>query len=323
VKMADVKLASVPGIAGVPTGANDKEQIQWLVTAYSALEDCDVRLMRDLENALQSLDSNNVKELDANITKFNNLVANAIVSNTIITNTLTAQKGYIAELTVDEIDTSDMVIRYLLPSTDPLRLAPIGYWRGRDQFIEFFDAQIPDPLDVEEVQVTGRTGAPLYWLDAESIGTGITETETAYPVMRFVYNGPDGIGFVKLSIFHRHDDVTGYYNPLIKLGAGSGTGDNATATIEKKSDGLYFTYTATGEGEIDAGEEVSIALTNDGVFINGLLYELSALNIASNSFQATYGDITFDSALTKDGTGRIAAITTGGVTVPITYNEVM
>jgi hypothetical protein len=231
--------------------------------------------MRDLENALQSLDSVNVTELDANITKFKNLEvdtayintiianyieANTIVSNTIITNILTAQKGYIAELTVDEIDTSDMVLRYLLPSADPLRLSPIGYWRGRDQFIEFFDAQIPDPLDVDEVQVTGRTGAPLYWLDAESIGTGITETETDFPVMRFVYNGPDGIGFVKLSIYHEYDETTGYYIPKIALGAGSGTGNNAKGFIYKGATGLYFDYMHSVTGALRR-----IMLTDDGI----------------------------------------------------------
>jgi len=321
---------AVPRLPGVEEGRNQTETIQNLFDAY-------VKLRREVEFLLNNLDSKNVKELDANVTRIKNLIvdtayintliadyieANTIVSNTIITNTLTAQKGYIAELTVDEIDTSDMVIRYLLPSTDPLRLAPIGYWRGRDQFIEFFDAQIPDPLDVDEIQVTGRTGAPLYWLDAESIGTGITETETAYPVMRFVYNGPDGIGFVKLSIFHRYDDETGYYNPLIKLGAGNGVGDNATATIEKQTDGLYLTYIATGAGSVAAGESVSIGLTNDGLILNGLTFLLDALNIASDSFQATYGEAIYNATLAKDVDGRITQINTGEKVIPVTYDEV-
>jgi hypothetical protein len=273
--MADVKLGSVPGIAGVPTGANDKEKIQWLVTAYSALEDSYVRLMRDLANALQTLDSTNVTELDANITKLKNLEvdtayintiianyieANTIVSNTIITNTLTAQKGYIADLTVDSIDTSDMVKRYLLPSTDPLRLAPVGYFRGNDQHLDWYDAQIPEPLDPGEIQVTGRSGALLYWLDADSIGTGITETETAYPVMRFVYNGPDGIGFVKLSIYHEYDETTGYYLPKIVLGAGTGTENNAKGFIYKGATGLYFDYMHSVTGALRR-----IMLTDDGI----------------------------------------------------------
>jgi len=239
------------------------------------------------------------------------------VSNTVIVNNLTAQKGYIAELTVDQIDTSDMVLRYLLPPSDPLRLAPIGYWRGRDQFIEFFDAQIPDPLDVDEVQVTGRTGALLYWLDAENIGIGITETATAYPVMRFVYNGPDGIGFVKLSIFHRYDEVTGYYNPLIKLGAGSGVGDNATATIEKKTDGLYLTYTATGAGERDAGEEVSVALTDDGVFITP--YDLEEIDFSASGFDVTYSGESYAWTWTKDGAGKITQLQIDGRSIPVTW----
>jgi hypothetical protein len=63
-----------------------------------------------------------------------------VVSNTIIVNNLTAQKGNIAELTVDQIDTSDKVQRYLLPDINPLRKGKVNYWRGYDQNLEFVEA---------------------------------------------------------------------------------------------------------------------------------------------------------------------------------------
>jgi len=135
---------------------------------------------------------------------------------------------------------------------------------------------------VDEIQVTGRTGAPLYWVDAESIGTGITETENDFPVMRFVYNGPDGIGFVKLSLLHRYDSGTGNYNPLIELGAGTGVGENGKAEIEKKSDGLYITYVATGAGTLSAGTEVVFSLTDDGSTGGGGSSDPATINVNLN-----------------------------------------
>jgi hypothetical protein len=244
-------------------------------------------------------------------------VENVIIANTMVTNVLTAQKGYIAELTVDQLDSSDKVARYKMLTTNPLRKAPVGFILISDQHIDFIDAQyIGDIEGVEQrEQATTRNGDPVYWLDETM--TGITEDVTDYPVWQFKYTE-----HVKLQIFHRYDSETGYYNPLFRLGAGNGVGDNATAEIEKKSDGLYLTYTATGAGSVSAGETVSLVLGDDGAIINGLTYLLDALNIATNSFQATYGEVNYNATLTKDLDGRITQINTGEKVIPITYNEV-
>jgi hypothetical protein len=240
-------------------------------------------------------------------------VENVIVANTMVTNVLTAQKGYIARLTVDKIDTSDKVPNYLASDK-----SIIGYWRGYNQYIEYIEAEyVGDVEGVPQTEQAEDNGSPLYWLDADNIGTGITTDVTDYPVMQYQYTE-----YVKMRLYHRLDTETGHYNPVIRLGAGNGVGDNATAEIEKKSDGLYITYTATGAGSVAAGETVSFVLGDDGAIINGLTYLLDALNIATNSFQATYGEVNYNATLTKDLDGRITQINTGEKVIPITYNEV-
>ena len=122
--MADTKLGELPGIGDMSPAATDKEKIDYLVNAYKRIEDSIVMLMRDISNAMQTIDSSNVPALDAKITKIKNLTAENIItetliSNTIINNYLTAQKGYIADLTVDKLDTSDKVLRYKKGFTSP------------------------------------------------------------------------------------------------------------------------------------------------------------------------------------------------------------
>lgn len=58
-----------------------------------------------------------------------------VVSNTIITQTLAAEKGNIAELTVDQLDTSDKVQNYLSENK-----ADVNYIKAYDQHIEFITA---------------------------------------------------------------------------------------------------------------------------------------------------------------------------------------
>jgi len=270
--MADVKLGSVPGIAGVPTGANDKEKIQWLVTAYSALEDSYVRLMRDLENALQSLDSNNVKELDANITKFKNLVADTIITNTLVTQTLYAEKGYIAELTVDQLDTSDKVQRYLLDPSDPLRTAPVYYVKVFDQYVQHIEAIIEDEPATTE-QVTLRDGTTLLYWSPNELGVidhkGTTTTANDYPVTIWHYTE-----YIKMESTFK--DIEGTTIPMTQYGVGTGTGDNGKGYAYK--DALNAMH--VGVYHSTTGDPIEIALDNDGLRKVGGTGDVQVRNVA-------------------------------------------
>jgi len=282
--MADVKLGSVPGIAGVPTGANDKEKIQWLVTAYSALEDSYVRLMRDLENALQSLDSNNVKEIDANITKFKNLVADTIITNTLVTQTLYADKGYIAELTVDQLDTSDKVQRYLLSPSDHQRTAPVYYIKAYDQHIQHIEARIEDdPAQTE--QVTLRDGiTKLYWSpNAEGVidHKGTTTTANEYPVTIFKY-----AEYVKREISFFLQDGTTIPIDVFGVGTGSEIDPNrGKGFILKDTSGLLLKYIKAD------GTEVWMRLGENGAEGSlGKDVEVTAIEFNTEGMDVTYAD---------------------------------
>lgn len=268
-----------------------------------------------------------------------------VISNTTITNVISAEKGNIAELTVDQIDTSDMVRRYLLPDTNPLRKGPVGYWRGYDQFIEFVKAEYAGDINGEpnKVQVTNRNLDPLYWLDAEHIGTGITTDATSYPVWRFVYNGEDGLGLVALKIYHKPDPETGYSYPLMEFGAGNPLG-RQKGFLYKDTDEFAMTYTKASDGT-----ETGMSIIDDGpqnvngvgvkamrnTFITpyqpteaqfGDLWinpnggdELQAIAFGTTGFSVTYSGEQYTWAWTKDTAGRITKLSIDGQDIPVTW----
>ncbi|MCF8020904.1 MAG: phage tail protein [Vallitaleaceae bacterium] len=128
-----------------------------------------------------------------------------VISETTITQTLAAQTGTIAELTVDSIETSDKVQKYLVSDT-----SDVDYWRGQDQFIKFITATT-DGLSTE--QVVDRNGMPLYWLD--DTYEGVSQDVTSYPVLQYVYTELE-----KMKI--QFEDVNGVQVPSIVMGAGAG-----------------------------------------------------------------------------------------------------
>ncbi len=223
------------------------------------------------------------------------------ISNTVITQTLAAETGTIAQLTVDQVETSTKVQNYLAGNK-----GDVNYIKIFEQYIQFITAST-DGATTE--QAKDRRGSNLYWTD--DTHTGTTTDVTAYPVMIYVYTE-----LVKAEFAFESDGTN--YVPQIVLGTGDGVvGNSAKAIIKKGTTGLELNYFRSNTGELR-----QIRLADDGVYINGLLYELTALNIASGSFQASYGDLTKNAILTKDSTGRITAITTEDVAIPITYNEV-
>jgi hypothetical protein len=155
-----------------------------------------------------------------------------LVSNVFITNILSAQKGYIAELTVDQLDTSKKVQLYLDSDT-----SDDNYVRIADKSIELVTAST-DGLTTE--QVTDRSGASLYWTDDTHVE--ITTEETEFPVLIYVYTE-----LVKWKLsFELIDDV---YVPIMTVGAGEGEGDNEKFFLFKGPDGPVQRYVTT-DGEI-------------------------------------------------------------------------
>lgn len=84
------------------------------------------------------------------------IVAENIISNTFITQSLTATKGYIAELTVDQLDTSDKIANYLAGDT-----SDVNYIKIQNQVVEFITATAVIPTPVANVFTNGLTFTDL------------------------------------------------------------------------------------------------------------------------------------------------------------------
>ena len=144
----------------------------------------------------------------------------------LISPSIYAGKATIAEVTVDELDTSDKVQKYL--STDK---TDDNYQRLYDQYHEFVTAHT-NGLDENKVQATDRSGNALYWLDDKH--EAASKTVTAYPVYLYQYAET-----TKLKIgFGDDPGGSGFYIPMIELGAGTGTNNNGKGFMYKGLSGF-------------------------------------------------------------------------------------
>lgn len=194
-------------------------------------------------------------ELSANI-------INAL--SVLITPNLYADKGYIAELTVDMLDTGNKVLNYLNSDT-----SDVNYIKIYDQYLQFITASTDGSATV---QATNRGGTPLYWMDETH--TAATTTVTDYPVMIYTYTE-----LVKMQFAFVNDGTN--YTPQIIFGAGTGGPNDAGKTfMYKATNGYYIDYrhSVTGESTIfkitDAGIDFSMFPTmtfSENVVVNGMV----------------------------------------------------
>ncbi|MDP4133998.1 MAG: phage tail protein [Bacillota bacterium] len=167
-----------------------------------------------------------------------------IYAGSVSANQIRGQMGYIVDLTVDQLDTSDKVQRYLISDT-----TAVNYIKEYDQTIQFITANT-DGTQTE--QLKNRDNEPLYWND--NTHTGITTEVTDYPVTIYKYTE-----LVKGQITFERNLETQAYEPKIILGAGTGTGSNGKAVVWKDGEGLLLSYTKS------TGEEVYIRLGENGI----------------------------------------------------------
>ena len=169
-------------------------------------------------------------ELSANI-------INAL--SVLISPNLYARKATIIELTVDQLDTSDKVQKYL--SNDD---SDDNFQRIFDQYHEFITAQT-DGLETNKAQALNRNAEPLYWTDGTytSAGTDVT----AWPVYTFAYEE-----FSKMKIGFDEEPSSGHYVPMIEMGAGSSEESETMgkAYIYKGADGLYIDHYSETNDEL-------------------------------------------------------------------------
>lgn len=166
------------------------------------------------------------------------------ISNTFITQTLAAETAYIAQLTVDQLETSTKVQNYLSSNTQD-----VNYIKIFEQYIQFITAST-DGSETE--QVKNRKSNNLYWLDDTFKGT--TTNVTDYPVLVYNY-----VEHIKMQIMF--ENISGNYVPKIILGVGDGTGANhAKAEIYKGQTGLEINYYKS-----NTGDKRSVLIDDTGV----------------------------------------------------------
>jgi len=189
------------------------------------------------------------------------------ISNTVIVNNLTAAKGNIAELTVDELDTSDKVNNY---KADPQIASDVNYIHIYDQVMAWVTAK---KKETGTLPVYSRSGLQLYWTDETM--TGVTEEANAYPVTTFDYDM-----FQKLKIYFDESDSN---VPIIEMGVGIGDPlypERGRGFISKDANGLLLKYIDT------EGDEGTIRITD---FVDAKQRRLKSCAINKSAGTITLG----------------------------------
>ena len=183
------------------------------------------------------------------------------ISNSSITQTLAAETAYIAQLTVDHLETSTKVQNYLQNNT-----SDVNYIRVYEQYIQFITAST-DGSTTE--QVKDRHNNNLYWIEDTFKGT--TTNVTDYPVMIYEYNE-----LIKSQFAFIHDGIN--YTPQLILGTGTGNTEHSGKTfLYKATDGFYIDYrhSVTGESTI-------FKITDDGIDLSMFPNIIYSENVVTN-----------------------------------------
>lgn len=219
----------------------------------------------------------------------------------LISPNLYAGKATIAEVTVDELDTSNSVQKYLVGDTSADNFQYIY-----DQYQEFITATTDGSAE-NKVHATNRDGGLLYWIDDKH--EAASTTVTAFPVYTYMYNKVTKMKFG----FGDDPSGSGYQVPMLEIGAGTGVDNNAKGFIYKGVSGLYIDYYST------TGELRRVLLSDDGIVLTP--YALKSLDFYANGFQAAYDGDTVSMTWTLDAQGIITAlITPDNVTIPVTWH---
>lgn len=191
-----------------------------------------------------------IRKLQGGVTlsDLTNATVDYLMASTVETINLYALYGDIADLTVDRLLTADKVQRY-----SDADLSDINYLWIQDQHIKFMTGT----TEGNTIQHTDRNGSALYWYDAAH--AGMSTTVTAYPV--YVYDYDE---LCKMEISFIIDPTTGYYTPMIVMGAGDGVKEySAKAILYKGQTGLDISYYAS-----NTAERRRMLLGDDGIYFD-------------------------------------------------------
>ena len=235
---SDKKARSYFNATGAAWQIGDGSGVNWVDKLYIAI-DPETSLAELMFNGKMTVEVIEALKAEIDVT----------VTNTLVTQTLYAEKGVIAELTVDQLDTSDKVQNFLNASA-----ADVNYIKINDQFVQFVTASTNG---LSTVQVVNRNGQLMYWVDNTFKGT--TTNITNFPVMTYVYTE-----HVKMQIAFEFDGINEV--PRMVLGAGTGIGNHGKGYIWKDHTGLMIRYLSGVNGA-----ERNVHLGDDGIRISPII----------------------------------------------------
>ena len=195
------------------------------------------------------------------------IIDGSVSSDATITDALYAEQGDISQLTVDRVETSDKIKRYLNRDSTPLH-----FIRIEGLALQFIIANVSMDGGVPETeQLVSRYGYPVWWqkdVSSATIKDGYpyvgdervytTEDNTGFPVLVYKYN--EGIA---RQIYFEHDAATGFYFCTETFGQGSGvsatTGKTLNQGFMQKSDTNFFLKYRTSNNK-----EIGIQMNDDG-----------------------------------------------------------
>lgn len=296
--VTDAKVSSTANIA--QTKINNTTG--WISTSLSTANDNATLAVNTANSAEAKANSAEAKANSALVTANEALSAGtgAVVSETVIVNNLYASRGRIAELTVDELDTSTKVKKYL--DGDKSQIFYTRIYENKIQLIEAFTD------GVETEQLTDRNGNLLYWIDEEHIGKGITDEITDFPINTYKYEEA-----VKYELLFETD---GTKVPKMIWGQGLGNPafpDRGKGYIFKDETGLVLRYISA------FGHDRFIKLGEDG--IEGVDSDAKTIDIYENGLSVEYADgKVHDWDWTKDSQGRIDYVINNTTNLETTIN---
>lgn len=195
------------------------------------------------------------------------LIEGAVQSEANITDSLYAEQGDISQLTVDRLETSDKIRRYL--SKDKSSMSFIRVEGLKLQFI-IATVSLDDSGNPKTEQLENRYGSLMYWKkdisDAEIINgypyvdderIYATEDDTGFPIMVYSYEEA-----VVRQIYFVYDQLTGANYCTETFGQGSETnaaGELLNQGWMQKTTKQFFMKYRTGEGK-----EIGIQMNNSG-----------------------------------------------------------
>lgn len=282
----DNMIVSESGLVGMYSGELGPEDVRF----WAGSTDMNSAPFRVLENGAVIADSLDIDDkIQAAIGEID-----LVVSNTIVTNVLAADKGYIAELTVDQLETSDKVQRYLAGDK-----SNVDYIRAKDQYIQWITARTTGQTE----QAKDRNGNLLYWKNADHLELSDTPTDFPITIYKYTEQVKRKIGF---------EEVDGVQTPVDVYGVGNGLGDNGKGYIKKTVEGLVIEYRSS------TGKLRQIKLTDSGVYVTPSA--LQSLQFYSNGFKAQYEGQLIAYTWTKDSEGRITRLSNTDGIIPVTWN---